>query len=139
MQIEMRESNMAVSESLRAHVGRKLDLATRRFVGRVEGAVVRIVDLNGPRGGVDKRCRITVRLAEGAGSFVVEAIEGDPYAAVTVAAGRVDERISRVSSRRRMARTGRRARAETVRIPHEPLEAAPSPPSSPSGRADWQR
>ena len=113
----MRESNVRVSDSLRDHVARKLGLATRRFVGRVERVVVRLVDLNGPRGGVDKRCRMTVRLAESGASFVVEGTDDDPYTAVTLAAARVDERISRVASRRRTAHTGRRARAETVRTP----------------------
>ena len=123
MQIELRESNVSVLEPLRDHVERKLGLATRRFEREIATVVVRIVDINGPRGGLDKCCRMIVRFVDARACFV-EATDADAYAAVTTAAARLDERISRMASRRRLGRTGRRARAETVRNPREPV--APS-------------
>jgi len=99
MRIEVRSANVPVSESLRRHVLRKLDFALRRYETRVERLVVRLADLNGPRGGVDKRCRILARLASG--SVVVEATDGDAYVAVSQAALRLDERVAREIERRR--------------------------------------
>lgn len=107
MRIEVRGSNFPMSEALEGHVCRKVELASRRFADRIESVVVRLVDLNGPKGGRDKRCRIAARLSISAPRIVVEAIDPDPYLAVTQAAARLDEMITRVVARtRRRAATG---------------------------------
>ena len=41
---------------------RRLDFALGRFGGRISQVTVGLEDLNGPRGGADKRCRLAVRL-----------------------------------------------------------------------------
>ena len=61
-------------------------------------------DVNGPRGGVDIRCRIEVHFRP-RGSINVSALAIDEYAATAGAAARarelVDRRVKRVRSRRR--------------------------------------
>jgi putative sigma-54 modulation protein len=118
MRIELRGSNLPISEALHQHVLRRLDFALRRFAGRVEHIVVRLADINGPRGGPDKRCRVVVRLAP-VGSVIVEATDADAYVAVSQAALRIDERVSRTLTRRRprppeARHRGRRARRERL-------------------------
>jgi putative sigma-54 modulation protein len=100
MNIEVRASNVQISEALASHIERKIDFALRRFAGRVERVVVRLVDLNGPKGGPDKRCKMAARLSAPAPSVIVEAIDGDAYAAVSQAASRLDERVARTLARR---------------------------------------
>ncbi|HVJ89587.1 MAG TPA: HPF/RaiA family ribosome-associated protein [Labilithrix sp.] len=95
---ELRSSNVPISLALRDHVTRRVDFAIRRFAHRVERVVVRITDLNGPKGGLDKRCRIVARLSP-ARSVVVEATDADAYVAVSQAAIRLDERVSRALAR----------------------------------------
>ena len=47
-----------------AHVAQqRLRFALGRFADRVRSLTVRLSDINGPRGGRDKRCTIAVRLA----------------------------------------------------------------------------
>lgn len=106
MKIELRISNLETSAALEAHVERKLDFLVQRFAGRIERVVVRLSDENGPRGGVDKRCRIAVRLADVPG-VLVEATSDDPYVAVTRAAARLHEQIARAIQRNGWAKATR--------------------------------
>ena len=50
---------------LTAHVERRLRFALTRFSGRIGRVNVFLTDQNGPRGGIDKTCRIVVRLRDG--------------------------------------------------------------------------
>lgn len=98
--IELRSTNVPISVALREHVTRRLEFVMRRFSQRVRRVVVRIVDVNGPKGGPDKRCRIIARL-EPSRSVSVEATDSDAYAAVSQAALRLDERVARVLAKGR--------------------------------------
>lgn len=98
--IELRSWNIPISDPLREHVERRLDFALRRFAQYVQRITVRLVDINGPKGGPDKRCRIVVELLP-AQTLIVEALDSDAYAAVSQAAIRMDEKVARVLTRRR--------------------------------------
>ncbi len=98
--IDLRSSNVPISLSLREHVSRRLDFAIRRFAQHVDRVIVRLVDLNGPKGGPDKRCRMLLYL-DGPETVVVEATDSDAYAAVSQAAMRLDESVARALMRRR--------------------------------------
>ncbi|MBX3193073.1 MAG: HPF/RaiA family ribosome-associated protein [Labilithrix sp.] len=100
MKLEVRSSNVPISEALHAHIARRFDFALRRLAGRVDRALVRLVDLNGPKGGPDKRCRIEARLSS-ARSVIVEATDADAYVAVSQATARLEERVARALTRQR--------------------------------------
>jgi ribosomal subunit interface protein len=55
---------------------------------------VSLSDINGPRGGCDKRCRILVQISGGKG-VVIEDTETDLYHAIDRAAERVDRAVVR--------------------------------------------
>ncbi len=101
-----------VREGLREHIARRLSFSLTRFGPAIVRIDVRVGDANGPRGGVDKYCRITVRL-KASGSIVIEAREDDLYAAVAYAAERVGRTVARALDRRRDARGNRRHRNST--------------------------
>jgi hypothetical protein len=56
--------------------------------------MVRLVDENGPRRGVDSRCSMTAHLVDGRRIFV-EASAAWPFVAITQAAHRLNESIRR--------------------------------------------
>jgi ribosome-associated translation inhibitor RaiA len=94
MQIAIHTNGFTVTEALREHVAGRLGHAFGCCVDRVSRIVVRLSDINGPRGGVDKRCRIQVRLAT-LTDVIIEDTEADLYVAIDRAAqraGRVAER-----------------------------------------------
>ncbi len=90
---------------LRRKLGRKLG----KFARRIERASVRIEDVNGPRGGVDKRCRIKVVMS-GLPSVVVEHSHESLRAAMDGALARVERAVRQAADTRRT-----KARAAGVR------------------------
>lgn len=111
-------SNVPVSDAMTEHIRDKVDLALRHVAERVTRVTVRVVDENGPKGGLDKRCRIVVGLA-GLDPIVVQDRGDDAYAVIARAAAKVDEQVSRVTAweHRRRARDFRRAEE---RLPSQP-------------------
>jgi putative sigma-54 modulation protein len=101
MKLEFRIANLQSSAPLEAHVVRKLDFALRRFSDRIERILVRLTDINGPKGGRDKRCRMAATLVVGAPSVIVEATDSNAYVAITRAAAKLHAQIVRVLVRQR--------------------------------------
>ena len=101
MQIEflVRGARTNTTETLREYAHRRLSFAVRRFTHRVRHVTVRLVDENGPRRGVDTRCSITADLADG-GQIFVDAMAAWPFAAITLAAGRLGEALRRDADRK---------------------------------------
>ena len=93
------------TEALREYALRRLSFAVRRFTHRVRHVTVRLIDENGPRRGVDSRCAITADLVDGAQLFV-EATAAWPFAAITLAAGRLSEALRREADRHAIHRAG---------------------------------
>jgi len=105
MQIEffVRGGRSDTTEALRGYARRRLSFAVRRFKHRVSQVTVRLVDVNGPRRGIDSRCAITADLVDG-GQLFVEATAARPFAAITLAAGRLSEALRREGDRRDLRR-----------------------------------
>ena len=86
------------TEALREHAIRRISFAVRRFGHRVRDVTVRLVDVNGPRRGVDSRSTVTANLVDG-GHLFVEATAAWPFAAIAVAAARLREALRRDTER----------------------------------------
>jgi hypothetical protein len=88
----------------RSAIRRILASALGRFSRRVRNIRVLLEDVNGPRGGMDIRCRIDVHFRP-RGRITVAAQAIDEYVATARAASRarelVDRRVKRARSRRR--------------------------------------
>ena len=106
MQPEMRGVNYELSNGLKDHIERRLRFALGRFAERIDRLSVRLSDVNGPRGGIDKRCRIAVALVP-RGVVMVEGSGDDPFALVTEAAKRAGRAVRRALERRRRGRAVR--------------------------------
>ena len=94
MKIDIRGHRVAHTDALRAHIERRLRFALGRFGTRITAVTVTIEDLNGPRGGVDKLCRMTVALAS-AGHLRVEVLDTEIAPAADQAADRIGRAVAR--------------------------------------------
>ena len=103
MRLEIRRRRLEVSPSLRGHIERRLRSALGGFSRHVGGVRVYLRDVNGPRGGVDKTCRVVVHLP-GTGRAVVAGTAAEVYALVARTAGRLRRAIKRRLQRRRRLR-----------------------------------
>ena len=112
----IRDARMDTVVALREYAERRLSFALRPFNHHVAGVTLRLVDVNGPRRGVDSRCSIEARL-DGGGRLFVDATEAWPFAAVTEAARRLSEAIRRHVTRHsrhtRLAVRPRRGRSRS--------------------------
>jgi ribosome-associated translation inhibitor RaiA len=93
MKLDIRCRGTQKNETLVQHVQRKLAFALGRFDRRVRRVVVRLEDVNGPRGGVDKVCR--VEAVSEFGVHVVEARDVQPFAAVDRALEMIERAVAR--------------------------------------------
>ncbi len=100
MNLQIQAHDFTLSEGLRQHVTTRLDYALNHGRDVVTRVVVRLSDVNGPRGGEDKCCGIEVRL-KGAPALIVEDTQADLYVAIDRAADRISRTFERQISRRR--------------------------------------
>lgn len=98
MQIEIRGQHVELTGALRSHIERRVVFALGRFQSRIYRVTVRLQDVNGPRGGVDKGCRLSVELS-GGGSQHVEERSSDLFIAVDGAVDRAARVVEREFSR----------------------------------------
>jgi len=94
MQIAIQAHGFSLTDALEKHVQDRLRFAFSRVSGRVRRVLVTLSDINGPRGGVDKRCLLEVRL-DGLSSVVVQDIQTDLYTAIDRASGRAARSVMR--------------------------------------------
>lgn len=71
MRLKIVSRKFRLSEALQNHLERRAQFAFGRFAAAVHSIQVTLLDENGPRGGVDKRCRVLVSPRRGE-SIVVE-------------------------------------------------------------------
>ncbi len=75
MQVLFKSRHPAATD-LRDLTERRVRFVLRRLGWLVPRAEVQMSDVNGPRGGIDKRCQVELR-TDGAGSVVVASVAGD--------------------------------------------------------------
>jgi len=100
MKLDIRGENVRLGTQLREHVERRLGFALGRFADQVDDVSVRLADLNGDRGGLDKACRITVQLHP-RGMVQTEEIDQIFEGAVNRGCERVARAVGRALERRR--------------------------------------
>ena len=99
MRLAIRSQDLDIGQRLRGSIERRLRFVLGRFGTRIGSVTVHLADLNGPRGGLDKRCRIVVRLVR-AGQVFVEDTDADLGAVVDRATDRVGQAVRRELERR---------------------------------------
>lgn len=106
MRLDVLSGNLPNSDAIDTHTQRRLGFALDRFAKRIEQVRVRFNDLNGPRGGIDKRCAIECNLGPH-GIVVIEETDADLYTAIDRAAQRVKVAVRRKLDRVKASWHGR--------------------------------
>lgn len=106
MNIDIQSKGFQLTPSLRSFLGRRLAGHLAHETGRIGRILVRMSDVNGPRGGDDKRCLIELRLKRG-GSIVIDDIRTDMYEAIDQAVRRAARSLTRRHRRIRGLAPGR--------------------------------
>lgn len=94
MKTDIQSRNFPLSDEMHQHIARRLQFALGRIETNVRHVTVRVEDVNGPRGGLDKQCHIHVAL-NNAPDVVIEELQADLFVAVQRAADRVGRVVVR--------------------------------------------
>jgi len=113
MRIDIKASGFDLTDGLREHTVRRLQFALGWANHAVPAVNVRLSDINGPRGGKDKRCCIRVPFP-GTRNVVIEDTESDLYVAIDRAAERAERAVVRRLQRLREFPHARLAGLETA-------------------------
>ncbi|MDP2833849.1 MAG: HPF/RaiA family ribosome-associated protein [Pseudomonadota bacterium] len=100
MQMDIQSQGFSLTDGLRDYVMKRLAYGLNHGDETITRVIVRLSDINGPRGGEDKRCLIEVRLKT-APAVVIEDTEADLYVAIDRAAERAGRTLARRLARQR--------------------------------------
>ena len=94
MLINVHGHGFSVTQSIREYVDNRICFALARISHRLRRVEVRLSDLNGPRGGIDKRCLIKVHINR-IPPVVVTDVQSDLYASIDRASARAGRTVMR--------------------------------------------
>jgi len=94
MKMSILARGIAMTEAIRQYAQRRMTTALGRYRQALGSIYVRLSDVNGPRGGMDKHCVIEVRGAALV-PIVIRERDADLYVAIDRAAGRIDRAVAR--------------------------------------------
>jgi putative sigma-54 modulation protein len=94
MQLDIQARGFSLTDGIRDYTERRMQFALNRNDKYITRVQVRLADINGPRGGVDKRCQIDLGLA-GRSDIVIEDVEADLYVAIDRATDRCARTLAR--------------------------------------------
>jgi putative sigma-54 modulation protein len=106
MRIQVRIRGVDGSEELAQHTARRVHQHLSRFGRQVTGVTVRLTDVNGPRGGRDKRCQVTVT-GPLIGTLHLAETHEDARSGVDMALARLGHSVGRSIQRAREAHAAR--------------------------------
>lgn len=95
MQVDIQSHGFKLTDGIRGYLMKRLACGLNHGDDHITRVNVRLSDINGPRGGADKRCFIEVRLKR-APALAIEDTEADLYVAID----RATERAGRTMDRR---------------------------------------
>ncbi len=113
MHVEIRRQGIELYQNHRSFLTEKVRNVLRNFRNHVHRVSAFLADVNGPKGGINKRCRVLVHLKT-EGPVVVEHTDETITGAITGAMGRLGQAI-----RRRIFRKRTEKRQQSRRLPDD--------------------
>jgi hypothetical protein len=123
MKIDITMQQNCSDNKISRKVARRARLALSRFATAIQTVTIRITDTNGPKGGEDTRCIVSVKLAT-AGEVVVQGEGKKILTLLTHCLSRAERAVSRSLDRRRdtpirMMRRKTKAREKSLMLDGE--------------------
>jgi len=100
MKIDITMQQSCSDNKISRKVARRARLALSRFATAIQTVIIRITDTNGPKGGEDTRCIVSVKLAS-SGEVVVQGEGENILTVLSHCLSRAERAVSRSLDRRR--------------------------------------
>ena len=94
MQINITSQRFSLTDALKQYVKRRINFSLSTKSEHINKVDIRLSDINGPRGGTDKRCHLHVVL-KGMPDVVIEDTQTDMYNAIDRACERASRTVVR--------------------------------------------
>ena len=111
MKIIIKTHRLKLDQKSIVAMERRIRFALGRFGSSISDVTVRLTDLNGPKGGVDKKCLIVVKLRKG-GEVIVQGSGKESLVTLNYCADRIGRAVERDLSRNRKAPIRRMRRSQ---------------------------
>jgi ribosome-associated translation inhibitor RaiA len=102
-QLEVRGHGLPLTDALRRYANDHVALKLAKHARDIQSVVIRCSDVNGTKGGEDKRCEVEVILRRVPRPLVVSVTDHDLRAAMDGAADRAQKVVGRALERKRAA------------------------------------
>jgi ribosome-associated translation inhibitor RaiA len=119
MHVDVQSRGFELTDALRDYAIRRLAYGLGQCAPHVVRVAVQLFDINGPRGGADKRCRIRVKLDIPL-EVVLEDTQPNLYVAIDRVAGRAGRTVARNLRRQRQVRHAAMLGDEADELPAMP-------------------
>ncbi len=113
MSIQIQARGFDLTESLEAYVKHRIDMALGDRRDSLRAISVKLCDINGPRGGADKRCAVHVALPRRRSVFAQD-VQPDMYDAIDRAVRKAAHSVRRKLSKPRARQLRERLRVALV-------------------------
>lgn len=61
MKLDINVRNLSRNEAMLNHIHHRFSFAFSRISNHIESAAITVADINGPKGGVDKQCKLSIK------------------------------------------------------------------------------
>jgi ribosomal subunit interface protein len=108
MNIQLQTQGFDLTDAISAHVHRQIDFNLANFESHIMSVDVFLSDINGPKGGPDKKALVCIRL-DSRSAITIERIREDLYAAITIVSRQANRTVRRaLNKHRRMEKSALR-------------------------------
>lgn len=94
MKTNIQARGFNLTDAIRDYTERRLSFAVSFAHHYIQQITVRLSDINGPRGGNDKRCQLVLKL-NGTSTLIISDTESNLYAAIDRAIHRASQSVAR--------------------------------------------
>ncbi len=94
MNIEIQGINLSIDETVNQFIQRKVMFGLNKYEDAIRRIIIRLTDINGPKGGKDKCCHIQIVIPK-VNDLIIEDTEVDIYKAINRAVERADRIVNK--------------------------------------------
>ena len=94
MMITIKSRGFSLTQGLKEFIEDRMRLIFTRYGQHVSRIDITLLDINGPKGGEDKRCKIRLKL-DGMPSIIIQETDTDMYEAINNCGSRLKRTVSR--------------------------------------------
>ncbi|MFT5085603.1 MAG: putative sigma-54 modulation protein [Lentisphaeria bacterium] len=104
MRLQIHSRHVDINDTLREHIKHKIQIAFSRLEQHISRVLIRISDVNGPKGGIDKYCHLELSI-DHKENIIIKDRQAELHTAIHSAIQRASRTLTRRLARRQHQKT----------------------------------